>query len=128
MAVSTLVLSFQATRQYARRQDAWLRRRFLAADRPGAPPVYAVSSEDPRAWDETCWKPAAEAVRAALAGRPIPLDAEPPIGNRDEDRDVARRRLHRCHICDLVLQGREQYEAHLRGRRHKKAAAALAKR
>ena len=45
------------TRQYARKQTRWIRNRFLNKDRP-SPPVYAVSSNEPKNWDKDCLEPA----------------------------------------------------------------------
>lgn len=45
------------TRQYSRKQTRWIRNRFLNKDRP-SPPVYAVSSNEPKNWDTDCLEPA----------------------------------------------------------------------
>ncbi len=110
------------TRQYARRQLRWLRRRFLDAS-SARPPVYSVSSDDPARWDEDCLDPAQELVRAALEGRQPdrpPEKAVTAAAAAEEEDDMT---LVTCQVCQRDFVGTRQMRAHLAGRRHKNVVA-----
>lgn len=54
-----------ATRQYARRQAKWMRRRFVVSGRE-APPVYRVDSSRPELWKENCYLPALQILQDSI--------------------------------------------------------------
>ncbi len=118
------------TRQYARRQLRWLRRRFLSASSrapSSRPPVYSVRSDDPTRWQEDCLGPAAELVEAVAEGRDPTMRPEAEE-EEEEDPEAAASsssvddgpRVLRCEACDRDFLGEAQLRAHLGGRRHKK--------
>ncbi len=111
------------TRQYARRQTRWIRRRFLEASARASssrPSVYSVNSDDPHKWDEDCLAPAEQLVRAVLAGQPPTMQPEPVSKSSDAKRVT---KLFRCDPCGRDFMGEEQFRAHLAGKRHRQVEA-----
>ena len=94
-----------------------MKNRFLNPDR-SCPPVYAVDSTDPDLWTSKCHDPALRILEAVLAGsKPdqTPLKSL-DVGPRDYHEDV--KRIFKCELCDRSFQGKEQLQAHTKGKRH----------
>eukprot|EP00088_Acartia_fossae_P014993 TRINITY_DN1810_c1_g2_i1.p1 TRINITY_DN1810_c1_g2~~TRINITY_DN1810_c1_g2_i1.p1 ORF type:complete len:546 (-),score=116.53 TRINITY_DN1810_c1_g2_i1:602-2239(-) len=108
-----------ATRQYARRQAKWMRRRFTVNHRE-APPVYRVDSSQPELWKEKCYDPASKILQAYLDGK-LPEEAVPLERIDLDELDYQNnKQKFTCQLCQKEFKGRRQYEAHIEGRRHKK--------
>ncbi|KAI9175831.1 tRNA dimethylallyltransferase, mitochondrial [Blastocladiella emersonii ATCC 22665] len=129
-----------ATRQYARRQVTWIRRRLgprlrLAGDPPGGMYVLDTTDATGEAWlaehvvDPVYERLAAPFIRGNLETWPDPrdfhpraaellrLDADPAAvlaGNHDFETST-------CAVCQRVLRGAAEVEAHNRSRAHRNA-------
>ncbi|XP_041096679.1 tRNA dimethylallyltransferase isoform X2 [Polyodon spathula] len=104
----------QATRRYARKQNKWVRNRFL--NRPGlnVPPVYRLDVSDVSHWDETVLNPALQILHSLIKGetptaQPLRMTSE---GNRN------KRSRHTCDLCDKVIIGDMEWTAHLKSKNH----------
>lgn len=114
-----VLLLRQHTARYAKKQEAWIRNRLLVHGRD-VPPVWPLDGSDPSRWDELVARPAAAVVEARLRGQdpdealilPVPKEgtALPP-----EERHAA----HHCGPCGREFIGLSQYNAHLRGKKHR---------
>uniref|UniRef100_A0A8C5T5K0 tRNA isopentenyltransferase 1 n=1 Tax=Malurus cyaneus samueli TaxID=2593467 RepID=A0A8C5T5K0_9PASS len=103
----------QVTKRYARRQNKWVRNRFLKRPGPNVPPVYGLEVSDLQRWDEDVLKPALEIVQSFIQGREPP--AEPLRMEHDEKEN---KRSHRvCELCDRLIIGTGMAGRHREGER-----------
>ncbi|NWI04032.1 MOD5 dimethylallyltransferase, partial [Tichodroma muraria] len=104
----------QVTKRYARRQNKWVRNRFLKRPGPNVPPVYGLEVSDLQRWEEDVLKPALEIVESFIQGREPP--AEPLRLEQDEKEN---KRSHRvCELCDRLIIGDREWAAHTRSKSH----------
>jgi len=113
-----------ATRQYSRKQNKWIRRRFLLNTR-NPPPVYRVDSSNPVEWAEKVYQPAELIVRDFIEGRKPAME---PLERFDNGKDIeedCRKTMH-CDTCNRDFKGSTQYKMHLKSSSHKKVLRAVA--
>ncbi|XP_072771724.1 tRNA dimethylallyltransferase isoform X4 [Nerophis lumbriciformis] len=103
-----------ATRRYARKQNKWVRNRFLK--RPGecVPSVYGLDVTDVSRWEETVVKPALQIVdslrkREQPAVNAVRMQGAEPRNTRSH---------HICHLCHKVIIGDLEWAAHLKSKKH----------
>ncbi|XP_041069156.1 tRNA dimethylallyltransferase isoform X2 [Carcharodon carcharias] len=104
----------QVTKRYARKQNKWVRNRFLK--RPGAnvPPVYGLDVTDISQWEETVLLPAMQILESFLKGEePAVL---PLILEYDQYEGKRNRRV--CELCDKIILGDREWKAHLKSKNH----------
>ncbi|XP_067867201.1 tRNA dimethylallyltransferase isoform X2 [Heterodontus francisci] len=104
----------QVTKRYARKQNKWVRNRFLK--RPGAnvPPVYGLDVTDVSQWEETVLRPAMQILESFLKGEEptvLPLTVE-------YDQNEGKRNRRRCELCDKIVLGDREWKAHLKSKNH----------
>ena len=120
-----------ATRQYARSQKVWIRRRLTnTLDEAGATgQLFLLDSSDLGSWDEHITIPSRKLVQKFLDGASLPdpstlsplaYDVLPKAG--EERRQTIE--LRKCDLCDKILMTEGEWEGHLTSRRHKKAMVA----
>ncbi|NXU84927.1 MOD5 dimethylallyltransferase, partial [Xiphorhynchus elegans] len=104
----------QVTKRYARRQNKWVRNRFLKRPGPNVPPVFGLEVSDLLRWEEDVLKPALEIVESFIQGR------EPPAEPLRMEHDVTEnKRSHRvCELCDRLILGDREWAAHTRSKSH----------
>ncbi|KAL0961814.1 hypothetical protein UPYG_G00332050 [Umbra pygmaea] len=103
-----------ATRRYARKQNKWVRNRFLKRPGDNVPPVYGLDVTDISQWEETVLSPALKILDSLSKGeRPIvePMRVE-GVGQRN------KRSSHTCELCDKVIIGDLEWTAHLKSKKH----------
>lgn len=103
-----------ATRRYARKQNKWVRNRFLKRPGDNVPAVYGLDVTDLSQWEETVLSPALLILDSLTKGeRPTvePMRVE-GAGKRN------KRSRHTCELCDKVIIGDLEWTAHLKSKKH----------
>ncbi|XP_041665973.1 tRNA dimethylallyltransferase [Cheilinus undulatus] len=103
-----------ATRRYARKQNKWVRNRFLKRPGDSVPAVYGLDVTDVSRWEEMVLNPALQILDSLRKGEepavsPIRVQAE-------EQRN--KRSHHSCDLCDRVIIGDLEWTAHLKSKKH----------
>uniref|UniRef100_A0A3B5BBP9 tRNA dimethylallyltransferase n=1 Tax=Stegastes partitus TaxID=144197 RepID=A0A3B5BBP9_9TELE len=90
-----------ATRRYARKQNKWVRNRFLKRPGDNVPSVFGLDVTDVSRWEETVLNPALQILDSLSKGE------EPAIApirvQAAEQRN--KRSHHTCDLCDKVIIG-----------------------
>ncbi|XP_061520275.1 tRNA dimethylallyltransferase isoform X1 [Phycodurus eques] len=103
-----------ATRRYARKQNKWVRNRFLKRPGDRVPAVYGLDVTDVARWEETVLNPALQILDSLCKGEEPSI---PPIRvKRVELRN--KRSRHTCDLCDKVIIGDLEWTAHLKSKKH----------
>ncbi|XP_028255233.1 tRNA dimethylallyltransferase isoform X2 [Parambassis ranga] len=103
-----------ATRRYARKQNKWVRNRFLKRPGDNIPAVYGLDVTDVSRWEETVLNPALQ-ILDSLRKEEEPAIA--PIRLQEEVR-TNKRSHHTCDLCDKVIIGDLEWTAHLKSKKH----------
>ncbi|TSK31417.1 tRNA dimethylallyltransferase, mitochondrial [Bagarius yarrelli] len=104
----------QVTRRYARKQNKWVRNRFLKRPGSNVPPVYGLDVTDVSLWEQTVLNPALDILDSLCKGEqpsvePIKIEGE---GLRN------KRSHHMCELCDKVIIGDLEWTAHIKSKSH----------
>ncbi|XP_023815673.1 tRNA dimethylallyltransferase [Oryzias latipes] len=103
-----------ATKRYARKQNKWVRNRFLQRPGDNVPAVYGLNVTDLSRWEEAVLTPALQILENLRKGE------EPPVApvriQKGEQRN--KRSFHTCDLCDKVIIGDLEWTAHLKSRKH----------
>ncbi|XP_075868342.1 tRNA dimethylallyltransferase isoform X1 [Nelusetta ayraudi] len=103
-----------ATKRYARKQNKWVRNRFLKRPGDNVPPVFGLDVTDVSRWEESVLKPALQILDSLSKGE------EPSIQPIRVQEAVQRnkRSRHMCEPCDKVIIGDLEWTAHLKSKKH----------
>ncbi|XP_050992652.1 tRNA dimethylallyltransferase isoform X4 [Labeo rohita] len=104
----------QATRRYARKQNKWVRNRFLKRPASNVPPVYGLDVTDVTSWETTVLAPALEILDCLQKGEQP--SAQPIRVEGVESRN--KRSHHMCDLCDKVIIGDLEWTAHQKSKNH----------
>ncbi|XP_026558613.1 tRNA dimethylallyltransferase [Pseudonaja textilis] len=102
------------TKRYARKQNKWVRNRFLRRPGTNVPPVFGLDVSDLSQWEESVWEPAAQVVESFLKGQKPPMEPlrlEPVPAEEKQS-------CHLCGLCSRVIIGDREWRAHLKSRSH----------
>nr|XP_061808457.1 tRNA dimethylallyltransferase [Nerophis lumbriciformis] len=103
-----------ATRRYARKQNKWVRNRFLKRPGDSVPAVYGLDVTDVERWEETVLNPALQILDSLCKREEPPF---PPIRVQGAELRNKRSR-HTCDSCDKVIIGDLEWAAHLKSKKH----------
>jgi len=128
-----------ATRQYAKRQLTWIRIKLLHALREarGQGSLFVLNGSDLEKWETSVTEIATDLTRKFLGGESLPdpqslssIGQDLLIPKKEYDlsqrRDLWERRY--CAACDMTAVTENEWNQHIQSRRHRKVAAAIAKR
>lgn len=104
-----------ATRRYARKQNKWVRNRFLKRPGSNVPPVFDLDVTDLTRWEEKVLNPALSILKSLQKGeRPFiqPLKLE-EAGQKN------KRTHHTCLPCGRIIIGDIEWNAHLKSKAHR---------
>ncbi|XP_067267006.1 tRNA dimethylallyltransferase isoform X1 [Chanodichthys erythropterus] len=104
----------QATRRYARKQNKWVRNRFLKRPASSVPPVYGLDVTDVTNWETTVLTPALKILDCLQKGE---QPSTQPI--RTEGVESRNKRSHHmCDLCEKVIIGDLEWTAHQKSKNH----------
>lgn len=110
-----------STRQYAKRQLKWIRRRFLQDGTRDLPPVFMLTVENnEEGWQEKVRQPAFDIVSCHLNKIPFPDDLLIHRKNPEKQELVNKPGRHYCEVCDRTFIGTVNIDAHLSSRIHER--------
>lgn len=104
----------QVTKRYARKQNRWVKNRFLSRPGIGVPPVYGLEVSDVSKWEESVLEPALEIVRSFIQGH---KPAATPVKMRSNETEN-KRSYHMCELCDRIIIGDREWAAHMKSKSH----------
>ncbi|XP_069032064.1 tRNA dimethylallyltransferase [Embiotoca jacksoni] len=103
-----------ATRRYARKQNKWVRNRFLKRPGDNVPGVFGLDVTDVSRWEETVLNPALQILDSLRKNEESVIA---PI--RVQGAELRNKRSHHtCDLCDKVIIGDLEWTAHLKSKKH----------
>ncbi|XP_070466263.1 tRNA dimethylallyltransferase isoform X19 [Equus przewalskii] len=102
----------QVTKRYARKQNRWVKNRFLSRPGPSVPPVYGLEVSDVSKWEESVLEPALEIVRSfiqvmlIMGHQPAAAPVKMPCNETEN-----KRSYHMCDLCDRIIIGDREWAA-----------------
>ncbi|XP_019499422.1 PREDICTED: tRNA dimethylallyltransferase, mitochondrial isoform X2 [Hipposideros armiger] len=104
----------QVTKRYARKQNRWVKNRFLSRPGPGVPPVYGLEVSDVSKWEESVLERALEIVQSFIQGQePAAAPIKIPYNETEN-----KRSYHMCDLCDRIIIGDREWAAHIKSKSH----------
>uniref|UniRef100_A0A8C2QQH2 tRNA dimethylallyltransferase n=1 Tax=Capra hircus TaxID=9925 RepID=A0A8C2QQH2_CAPHI len=104
----------QVTKRYARKQNRWVKNRFLSRPGTSVPPVYGLEVSDVSKWEESVLEPALEIVRSFIQGhKPAATPVKMPRSETEN-----KRSYHMCELCDRIIIGDREWAAHMKSKSH----------
>ncbi|XP_053310608.1 tRNA dimethylallyltransferase [Spea bombifrons] len=103
----------QRTQKYARKQNKWVRNRFLKRPGPNVPHVFGLEVSDISSWDEHVLSPALQIVSSFKQGQ---TPAIQPLQMESDNEN--KRSRHLCDLCDRVIIGDREWAAHTKSKSH----------
>nr|XP_045005069.1 tRNA dimethylallyltransferase [Jaculus jaculus] len=104
----------QVTKRYARKQNRWVKNRFLSRPGPNVPPVYGLEVSDVSKWEESVLEPALDIVQSFIQGH---QPAATPIRMPSNETEN-KRSYHMCDLCDRIIIGDREWAAHIKSKSH----------
>ncbi|XP_057641328.1 tRNA dimethylallyltransferase isoform X2 [Chionomys nivalis] len=104
----------QVTKRYARKQNRWVKNRFLSRPGPSVPPVYGLEVSDVSKWEESVLEPAVNIVQSFIQGhKPTAMPMKMAY-----DETENKRSHHMCDLCDRIIIGDREWAAHIKSKSH----------
>uniref|UniRef100_A0A2M4BKJ2 Putative trna dimethylallyltransferase mitochondrial n=1 Tax=Anopheles marajoara TaxID=58244 RepID=A0A2M4BKJ2_9DIPT len=109
------------TRRYARRQQQWIKNRFLGTLDRDVPPIYALDTTDVTCWKDQVTDRAVAIIDAVVDSRSPPYEPVMRSANPASD-SLSKEGFYECSVCQRVIIGEYQWQLHLRSNKHRKVA------
>lgn len=114
-----------ATRQYARRQHRWIRRKLLEAFQENGvrDKLALLNGTEHLQWQHKVGSTACTVVSAFLEGRQSPTPSNPSNVESKAFIPSAKQQIKAryCEICKMTLMTQKEWDAHPRTKKHKRA-------
>lgn len=107
------------TRKYAKKQMKVIRNRMIEATDRQVPPIFLLDSSKPEEWNEVVRDKAFQILHSFMTQQSFPIDLQPLNNLPQTHKNIDRKTIKRCDICDKVLQGDQQWAAHVSSKGHK---------
>ncbi|XP_051991291.1 tRNA dimethylallyltransferase isoform X1 [Xyrauchen texanus] len=104
----------QVTRRYARKQNKWVRNRFLKRPASNVPPVYGLDVTAVTNWETTVLTPALDILDCLQKGEQPSVQPIRALGVGPRN----KRSHHMCELCDKVIIGDLEWTAHQKSKNH----------
>lgn len=114
------------TRRYSKRQQKWIRNRFLGSEVREIPLIYPLDTSDVSRWKELVSRPAEETVSSYINDEKIQL--EPAEKHKKISEGFNEETSNHCSVCDRTFIGEFQWQLHETSNRHKRALAGKLRR
>lgn len=106
------------TRRYSKRQQKWVRNRFLGSEIREIPQIYPLDTTDVSRWSELVYTPAEETILSYISEEEIKLQPMPKFRRRGEGLNEETSNF--CETCKRIIVGEYQWRLHLKSNKHKK--------
>ncbi|KAL8680561.1 MAG: hypothetical protein Q9186_003252 [Xanthomendoza sp. 1 TL-2023] len=118
-------LTKTATRQYARQQQKWIRNKLLRALKENnmLSRLVVLDGTELSQWTHKVEATAGDAISAFLSGGPLPYSSALPKAVSEMILPQAEPQIkaRRCEICKMTLMTQQEWDAHPRSKKHRKA-------
>lgn len=104
----------QRTQKYAKKQNKWVKNRFLKRPGPNVPSVYGLDVTDVSSWNENVLSPAIQIVSSFIQGR-LPIIEPMKIASDNSDN---KRSSRLCDLCNRIIIGDQEWAAHTKSKSH----------
>ncbi|XP_077338209.1 tRNA dimethylallyltransferase isoform X2 [Lithobates pipiens] len=104
----------QRTQKYAKKQNKWVKNRFLKRPGPNVPSVYGLDVTDVSFWNENVLSPAIEIVSSFIQGH---LPSIEPMKIACDNSDN-KRSSRLCDLCNRIIIGDQEWAAHTKSKSH----------
>ncbi|KAI4282449.1 MAG: hypothetical protein L6R38_002914 [Xanthoria sp. 2 TBL-2021] len=119
-------LTKTATRQYAKQQQRWIRGKLLRAlqENDTLEKLIILDGTELSQWLQNVEAIAVDAVDAFLKGDPLPKSTLLPTLSKDILVPKAKGHIKAryCDICNITMMTQQEWDAHPRSKKHRKAA------
>uniref|UniRef100_A0A2M4AYS3 Putative trna dimethylallyltransferase mitochondrial n=1 Tax=Anopheles triannulatus TaxID=58253 RepID=A0A2M4AYS3_9DIPT len=109
------------TRRYARRQQQWIKNRFLGTLDRDVPPIYTLDTTDTTCWNAQVTDRAEAIIDAVLGNRTPQIEPVARSANTTST-SSSKEGFFECAVCRRVIIGEYQWQLHLRSNKHRKVA------
>lgn len=114
------------TQRYSKKQQKWIKNRFLGNDMRNVPMIYPLYSTDIARWDELVSEPARSTVESYINEGTTALEPMPKLKRLGEG--FNEETTHHCLSCDRVIVGEFHWHLHMKSNKHKKVKDSKRKR
>ncbi|XP_026469012.1 tRNA dimethylallyltransferase-like [Ctenocephalides felis] len=115
------------TRRYARKQNRWVRNRFLGYKDRQVPPLYGLDTSNPSKWNEMVRDPAFHIIESYLSDQQPKVEPLEQIVNPNAADDLNPEVTHFCEVCQRIFIGDYQWQLHTKSKKHQRVAKSKAK-
>jgi tRNA dimethylallyltransferase len=107
------------TQRYSKKQQKWIKNRFLGNDIRNVPFIYPLDTTEVARWEELVSKPAHETIDCYINSKTIAL--KPMSKQKRLVEGFNEETTNYCSVCDRIFIGDFQWELHMKSNKHKRS-------